>query len=65
MGFEQVLTGSAEARANAVACRGQGPANGRPARRGALTGSLRSLFAVVENLPRAQGERERLKLRRS
>ena len=51
MGFEQdVLTRVTEARANAVAAGAQGPAQQAQAEN-ALTGSLRSLFAVVENYP--------------
>ncbi len=51
MGFEQkVLTEVTEARANAVAAGAQGPAQQASAEN-ALTGTLRSLFAVVENYP--------------
>jgi LemA protein len=51
MGFEQdVLTRVTEARANAVAAGGKGPAEQAQAEN-ALTGTLRSLFAVVENYP--------------
>ena len=51
MGFEQnVLTRVTEARANAVAAGAQGPAAQATAEN-ALTGALRSLFAVVENYP--------------
>jgi LemA protein len=51
MGFEQsVLTKVTEARANAVAAGAQGPAAQAQAEN-ALTGALRSLFAVVENYP--------------
>ena len=51
MGFEQsVLTQVTEARANAVAAGAQGPAQ-QAAAENALTSSLRSLFAVVENYP--------------
>jgi len=51
MGFEQdVLTKVTEARANAVAAGAQGPVQQASAE-GALTGALRSLFAVVENYP--------------
>ena len=51
MGFEQdVLTKVTEARANAVAAGAQGPAQQAVAEN-ALTGALRSLFAVVENYP--------------
>jgi LemA protein len=51
MGFEQdVLTKVTEARANAVAAGAKGPAE-QAAAENALTGTLRSLFAVVENYP--------------
>ena len=51
MGFEQsVLENVTAARANAVAAGGAGPAASAGAEN-ALTGSLRSLFAVVENYP--------------
>lgn len=51
MGFEQaVLAQVTEARANAVASGARGPAEAAAAE-GALTGALRSLFAVVENYP--------------
>jgi LemA protein len=51
MGFEQkVLTDVTEARANAVAAGGRGPAEQAVAEN-ALTSTLRSLFAVVENYP--------------
>jgi LemA protein len=51
MGFEQnVLTRVTEARASAVAAGAQGPAAQATAEN-ALTGALRSLFAVVENYP--------------
>jgi LemA protein len=51
MGFEQdVLTKVTQARANAVAAGAQGPAAQAQAEN-ALTGTLRSLFAVVENYP--------------
>ena len=51
MGFEQdVLTKVTEARANAVAAGAHGPVQQASAE-GALTGALRSLFAVVENYP--------------
>ena len=51
MGFEQdVLTRVTEARANAVAAGAKGPAE-QAAAENALTGTLRSLFAVVENYP--------------
>ena len=51
MDFEQdVLTRVTEARANAVAAGAQGPAEAGRAEN-ALTGTLRSLFAVMENYP--------------
>ena len=51
MGFEQkVLTDVTNARAAAVAAGAQGPAQ-QAAAENALTASLRSLFAVVENYP--------------
>src|ERR671914_2866637 len=51
MGFEQrVLENVTNARANAVAAGAQGPAE-QAAAENALTASLRSLFAVVENYP--------------
>jgi len=51
MDFEQdVLTKVTEARANAVAAGAQGPAEAAQAEN-ALTGTLRSLFAVMENYP--------------
>ena len=51
MGFEQkVLTDVTNARAAAVSAGGQGPAQ-QAAAENALTGTLRSLFAVVENYP--------------
>jgi LemA protein len=51
MGFEQqVLTEVTNARAAAVAAGSQGPAQQAQAEN-ALTGALRSLFAVVENYP--------------
>jgi LemA protein len=51
MGFEQrVLTDVTNARAAAVAAGAQGPAQSSTAEN-ALTGTLRSLFAVVENYP--------------
>ena len=51
MDFEQdVLTKVTEARANAVAAGAQGPAEAADAEN-ALTGTLRSLFAVMENYP--------------
>jgi LemA protein len=51
MGFEQsVLQNVTNARASAVAAGAQGPAQ-QAAAENALTASLRSLFAVVENYP--------------
>ena len=51
MGFEQsVLTQVTNARANAISAGAQGPAASAAAEN-ALTQSLRSLFAVVENYP--------------
>jgi LemA protein len=51
MGFEQsVLENVTKARANAVSAGAQGPA-AQAAAENALTASLRSLFAVVENYP--------------
>jgi len=51
MGFEQsVLENVTQARANAVAAGSAGPAQQASAEN-ALTGTLRSLFAVVENYP--------------
>src|ERR1700675_3044476 len=51
MGFEQkVLTDVTNARASAVAAGAQGPAQ-QAAAENALTSTLRSLFAVVENYP--------------
>jgi len=51
MGFEQtVLTDVTNARANAVAAGGRGPAE-QAAAENVLTSTLRSLFAVVENYP--------------
>src|SRR6476469_7429984 len=51
MGFEQsVLAQVTQARANAVAAGAQGPAAQATAEN-ALTGALRSVFAVVENYP--------------
>src|SRR6187402_1965678 len=51
MGFEQkVLTDVTNARAAAVSAGAEGPAQ-QAAAENALTGALRSLFAVVENYP--------------
>ena len=52
MNFEQdVLTRVTEARANAVTAGAQGNVNQVAQAENALTGALRSLFAVVENYP--------------
>ena len=62
MGFEQkVLTDVTEARANAVAAGGRGPAEQAVAEN-ALTSSLRSLFAVVENYPELKSNQNVLDL---
>ena len=62
MGFEQsVLTQVTEARANAVAAGARGPAE-QAAAEGALTGALRSLFAVVENYPELKANQNVLEL---
>src|SRR6476661_2674392 len=62
MGFEQkVLTDVTNARANAVAAGAQGPAQQAQAE-GALTGALRSLFAVVENYPDLKANQNVLEL---
>ena len=62
MGFEQdVLTRVTEARANAVAAGAQGPAQQASAEN-ALTGALRSLFAVVENYPELKANENVLSL---
>jgi len=62
MGFEQtVLTQVTEARANAVAAGGRGPAE-QAAAEGMLTGALRSLFAVVENYPELKANQNVLEL---
>ena len=62
MGFEQkVLTEVTEARANAVAAGGHGPAEQAVAEN-ALTSSLRSLFAVVENYPELKANQNVLDL---
>ena len=59
MGFEQkVLTDVTNARAAAVAAGAQGPAQSAAAEN-ALTGTLRSLFAVVENYPELKANAER------
>jgi LemA protein len=62
MGFEQkVLTDVTNARANAVAAGAQGPAAQAQAEN-ALTGTLRSLFAVVENYPELKANQNVLEL---
>jgi LemA protein len=62
MGFEQkVLTDVTNARAAAVAAGAQGPAAQAQAEN-ALTGTLRSLFAVVENYPELKANQNVLAL---
>jgi LemA protein len=62
MGFEQkVLTDVTNARAAAVAAGAQGPAQQASAEN-ALTGTLRSLFAVVENYPELKANQNVLSL---
>jgi LemA protein len=62
MGFEQkVLTDVTNARAAAVAAGSQGPAQSAAAEN-ALTGTLRSLFAVVENYPDLKANQNVLQL---
>lgn len=62
MGFEQkVLTDVTNARAAAVAAGGQGPAQAAQAEN-ALTGTLRSLFAVAENYPNLKSNENVLQL---
>ena len=62
MGFEQtVLTDVTNARANAVAAGGQCPAE-QAAAEDALTSTLRSLFAVVENYPELKANQNVLAL---
>jgi LemA protein len=62
MGFEQkVLTDVTNARAAAVAAGAQGPAEAASAEN-ALTGTLRSLFAVVENYPDLKANQNVLQL---
>jgi LemA protein len=62
MGFEErVLTEVTNARAAAVAAGSQGPAQQAQAEN-ALTGSLRSLFAVVENYPDLKASQNVLEL---
>ncbi len=62
MGFEQqVLTDVTQARANAVTAGAQGPAE-QAAAENMLTGTLRSLFAVVENYPELKANQNVLEL---
>ena len=62
MGFEQkVLTDVTNARAAAVAAGSQGPAQ-QAAAENALTATLRSLFAVVENYPELKANQNVLEL---
>ena len=62
MDFEQdVLTKVTEARSNAIAAGAQGPAQ-QAAAENALTGTLRSLFAVVENYPELKANQNVLEL---
>jgi LemA protein len=62
MGFEQkFLTDVTNARAAAVAAGAQGPAQ-QAAAENALTGTLRSLFAVVENYPELKANQNVLEL---
>ncbi len=62
MGFEQkVLTDVTNARANAVTAGAQGPAQ-QAAAENVLTGTLRSLFAVVENYPELKANQNVLEL---
>ena len=62
MGFEQkVLTEVTEARANAVAAGARGPAEQAVAEN-ALSSTLRSLFAVVENYPDLKANQNVLEL---
>jgi LemA protein len=62
MGFEQkVLTDVTNARAAAVSAGAQGPAQ-QAAAENVLTGTLRSLFAVVENYPELKANQNVLEL---
>src|SRR2546421_11196117 len=62
MGFEQkVLTDVTNARAAAVAAGAKGPAQ-QAAAENVLTGTLRSLFAVVENYPELKANQNVLEL---
>ena len=58
---KDVLLGVTQARANAVAAGAQGPAQ-QAAAENALTGTLRSLFAVVENYPELKANQNVLEL---
>ncbi len=65
MGFEQkVLTDVTNARAAAVSAGAQGPAQ-QAAAENALTSTLRSLFAVVENYPELKANQNVLELQES
>ncbi len=65
MGFEQkVLTDVTQARANAVAAGAQG-VTAQAQAENALTGTLRSLFAVVENYPELKANQNVLELQES
>jgi len=62
MGFEQsVLENVTQARANAVTAGARGPAE-QAAAENALTGTLRSLFATVENYPELKANQNVLEL---
>jgi len=62
MGFEQqVLENVTQARSNAIAAGGQGPAE-QAAAENLLTSTLRSLFAVVENYPELKANQNVLEL---
>ncbi|MEO6349169.1 MAG: LemA family protein [Candidatus Limnocylindrales bacterium] len=62
MGFEQsVLENVTKARADAVSAGAQGPAQ-QAAAENVLTGTLRSLFAVVENYPELKANQNVLEL---
>ena len=62
MGFEQrVLENVTQARANAIAAGAQGPAE-QAAAENALSATLRSLFAVVENYPELRANQNVLHL---
>ncbi|MBA2275849.1 MAG: LemA family protein [Chloroflexi bacterium] len=65
MGFEQqVLTDVTQARANAVTAGAKGPAE-QAAAENMLSGTLRSLFAVVENYPELKANQNVLELQES